>query len=317
MMRFGRAGGRVATSLAGLLAVSILLFAATEVLPGDAAATALGPSRTESQVAELKRRLALDGGAVDRYAGWLGDTVKGDLGTSTQTRRPVAEMIGPAAGNTALLLCIAWPVAGAIALVLGVSAGVRQGGRLDGLISAGAIAALALPEMSWAVALIAVFATALEALPAVSLVPASGTPLSAPEILVLPVACLVLVGGAWAIRMVRAAVADQAGSAHVEAARLAGLSPGAILFRHLLPGALGPTAQALAWLLALLVGATVIVEQAFGYPGLAQVLVQGVRAHDLPVVEATGMLLAVSVAAALLLADLLTIAVDPRALRRP
>jgi peptide/nickel transport system permease protein len=304
---------RLAGALALLLAISALLFAATELLPGDAATASLGAGQTPERVAQLRQERQLDRGPLVRYGDWLGHALRGDLGTSVQTERPVRAMIAPALGATALLAGIAWFGSALIAVALGVVAGTRVGTRRDTLISTAALGVLAIPEMVWAVALIALFASALGVLPAVSLVPAGSTPLDDPTILVLPAACLVLTGGAWATRMVRAAVAEQARAPHVEAARLAGLD---VLCRHLLPGALGPCAQALAWLVALMVGGTAIVEQAFNYPGLTQILVAAVRTHDLPVLEATGLLLAAAVGGALLLADLLVLAVDPRARRR-
>lgn len=299
-------------SLASLLVVSWLLFAAAEVLPGDAVTASLGSHQTPAATAALRERLDLDRGAVTRYVTWLGAAAQGDLGTSVQTERPVRSMLAPAVGATATLTGFAWLLAAALALVLGITAGLRPGSRRDTAISTAALGALAVPEMAWAVVLIALFASTLHSLPAVSLVPAGGTPLDDPAILILPAACLVLTGAAWATRTIRATVADQAAAPHVEAARLAGLPTRTVVRRHVLPGAVGPCAQTLAWLAALMVGGTAIVERAFDYPGITQLLVAAVHAHDVPVIEATGLLLAGVVIVALLLADAVALAADPR-----
>ena len=137
-----------------------------------------------------------------------------------------------------------------------------------------------MPEFVVATGAVLLFASVLGWLPAVSLVPAGGSTLERPEILVLPVLTIVIVGSAMLIRLVRPVVAREAASAHVEAARLAGLHPARVLLRHLIPGALAPAAQASAVVVPYLVGGTVIVERAFSYPGLGSILVQAISNRE-------------------------------------
>jgi peptide/nickel transport system permease protein len=295
-----------------LLVVSVVLFAGTELLPGDAARFAAGPEASPERIALLHDQLHMDRGPVRRWADWIAGVLRGDLGTSTATGRPVSAEIGPATGSTAVLAGVAWVVAAAGALVLGIAAGTARGRRRGAAIAGVAATAVAVPEMVWAVLLIGLCSTVLGLVPSVSLVPFGGSAASDPSILVLPVATLAIVGGAWASRPVAAAVAAEDRAPHVRAARLAGLSERRVVVRHLLPGVVGPCAQTLALLVGLVVGGTAVVERAFGYPGVTTVLVRAVEAHDVPVVEAVGLLMAAVLVAALVLADVVALTVDPR-----
>lgn len=159
-------------------------------------------------------------------------------------------------------------------------AGLDVGGWRDQVLSSAALAAICAPEFVVATAMVLLFSSILGWLPAVSLPPAGGGVLSRPEILVLPALTITIVGSATLLRLVRPVIARQAATPHVEAARLAGLAPLHVLWRHLLPGALAPAMQASAMLVPYLIGGTVIVERAFAYPGLGSVLVQAVSARE-------------------------------------
>ncbi|HEX6969964.1 MAG TPA: ABC transporter permease, partial [Micromonosporaceae bacterium] len=228
------------------------------------------------------------------------------------TGRPVTEVLAEPVAYTALLVLIAGSVTLVLSLVVGVTAGLRPGSRLDRLISGAALVAVSIPQFVTAVALVIVFAVILGALPAVSLVPLGGTPLDRPEILVLPVAALALFATAWASQLVRATVVDANSAPNVEAARLAGLPEPVVVWRHVLPATVPACAQAFAWLLSGLFGGTAVIERVFNYPGLSKVLVDAVRQHDAPVLEAVGLLMAVTLIMALLIADLVGLLATPK-----
>lgn len=305
-------GSRLTSAAALLLVVSALLFAAVEVLPGDVATAILGQDATPERLTTLRQELSLDEPAPVRFGSWLAGLARGDLGEAATTDRSVAETIGDRAVNTAVLAGAAFAVVAVIALGLGVGAGRREGSAADTGISATALAVVSLPEFVVAGVLVAGVALRLGWLPAVSLVPAGGTPLDRPEILVLPVVSLALVGGAFGARLIRAVVADVCRSPHVEAARLAGLRERAVLTHHILPPAAGPIAQVLAFVVPYLIGGTVVVEQVLSYPGLGTLLVEQVNQRDAPVVEAIGLLLAAAVVAAFAVADLVGHLFSPR-----
>lgn len=295
-----------------LVVASAVVFWLLELAPGDAATQALGPRATAESLAELRAEYGLDRPATQRYLEWLGGMLGGDLGASVTSGRPVADVLaGPLSRTLALGAC-----AGAGVLVVGVgggiAAGVRPGGRRDRVLSRGALVGLGTPEFVAATFLVAVFALGLGWLPAVSLLPASGSVWERPEILVLPGLAITVAAGGYVLRLVRAVVATHAEAPHVEAARLDGVGPLTLLGRHLLPSALGPILGSVAIVVPYLVGGTVVVENVFAYPGLGQVLVTAIATRDQVLLQGVAMLLAGCTAVAYLLADVLSRAVDPR-----
>ncbi|GAB3227213.1 ABC transporter permease [Glycomyces halotolerans] len=307
---------RIGAAALTLLAVSFVLFVAVEALPGDPAQTVLGVDASAQQRELWRREWNLDRPLPQRYADWLSGVLHGDLGISMITRRPVADEIGAPLYYTTVLVAFSFALALVVSLACGIAAGLRTGGRGDRLLSGAAVVIIAVPQFVIAVMLTAVFAIALEWLPAVSLIPLGETWLDRPEILVLPVLTLGSFGAAWATRMVRAAVSNADGP-NVEAARLAGLPAGRVIRRHLLPNTAPTLAQAYAWLLAGLFAATTVVERVFNYPGLSKLLLSSIRNHDFPVLEAIGLVFSIIVIAALLTADLLGYVFNPRARTEP
>jgi peptide/nickel transport system permease protein len=303
---------RVTRSVGLLLVISVLIFAATDVLPGDAASQRLGQNFTKQRYAILRKALGLDRPAPVRYLHWLAGLLHGNLGASEITNRPVTSIIGGRLTSSMALAGLAFGAIVVVSLTLGLISGSDAGGRSDGAISVGALIALSLPEFILAALFVVVFATWLMLFPAISLVPAGGTPLNAPSILVLPVLTLTVAGSSYSTRLVRAAVADANRLPHVEAARLSGLSRIRVLIRHLLPSALGPIAQVFASSAGFLVGGTIIVEQVFNYPGLGEGLVEAINNRDVIVVQGIALLIAVAVVGTFLIADLIGLAANPR-----
>lgn len=303
---------RLLATAATLFAVAVVLFAGSEVLPGDVASASLGPDATTEDVERQRAELGLDRPWPLRFAEWAAAALRLDLGTSAMSRESVVDIVGEPLAATALLVGITAAVTVPLAMGIGLISGLRRGGRVDRALSAVSVVAVSIPQFVTAGLLVLVFADLVPVLPAISLPPLGGTPLDRPEILVLPVFALTLFGASWAGRIVRAAVIDADGMPHVEAARLAGLPERVVVFRHLLPAALPPCAHTFAWLLSGLFGGTAVVEIVFNYPGLSQTLVAAVRNHDTAVLEGVGLLLAVIIILSFILADVLVMAVDPR-----
>ena len=308
---FRYAGLRIASAIATLLVVSIIMFAAVELLPGDPAQQILGINATPERLDILREQLNLDDPVPERYGRWLWSTLQGDLGESVRTGQAVDELIGRPARNTAMLAVTAFIAIAVVALGLAALSGVRDGTRTSNLISAASLSAVSVPEFIIAGILISVVGLELGWLPAVSLVPSEGTPFSRPEILVLPVISLSIVGGAYGARLIRAAVADAARMPHVQAARLAGLTESRVLLRHLLPSAIPPTVQVLAFMVPFLVGGAVVVERIFAFPGLGSQLVDRIALRDAPVIEAIGLIQAASVIVAFQIADVIGFLASP------
>ncbi|SDD62291.1 ABC transporter permease [Actinokineospora iranica] len=303
---------RLLAAAGTLLAVSVVLFAGSEVLPGDAASASLGINATAEQTALVRAELGLDRPLAVRYLEWIGNAVQGDLGVSVLERAPVAEIVAIPLADTALLTLLAALATIVIATALGLAAGLRPGSRIDRLLSGGALVAVSIPQFVIAGLLVLLFSSVLGWLPAVSLVPAGGAPIDRPEILILPVASLTIFAAAWASRLIRAIVIDANTAPNVEAARLAGLPERQVIRRHLIPATIGPAAQAYAWLASALFGGTAVIEQIFNYPGLSETLVNAVRHHDTPVLEGVGLLLAGIIIGSLVIADLIGLLVNPK-----
>lgn len=309
--------GMHALTAVGLLVVtSTVMFWAVALVPGDAASQVLGADATPQRLAELRREYGLDQPVWRRYLDWLGGLVQGDLGRSLTSGRAVTELLSGPAGRSAALAGVAAVAIALVGVGGGIAAGLRPLGRLDRVLSSASLAVVSVPEFVLASVLVLVLANGLKWLPSVSLLPSSGSIWDRPELLVLPVLSVALLGSALVLRLVRAVVAEHTVRAHVEAATLDGLPRWTVVRRHLLPGAVGPVAQATAALVPYLVGGTVVVEQVFNYPGLGQLLVGAVGARDPLVVQGTALLLAATTVLAYLLADVAGRVCEPRAWAR-
>ncbi|MGN9841252.1 ABC transporter permease [Nonomuraea sp. H19] len=303
--------GRLAAS-AGLLALlSIAVFVGVDLLPGDPVTSRLGPTAGPERIAELRAHLGLDRPVLSRYAEWMAGLTRGDFGRST-TGQPVTAMLADRVGNSALLAGLTAAVLVPASLGLGLLAGTRSGGAADRIVSGGALLLVSLPEFVVAGALVVLFAVTWRLLPAVAIIPAGSHPLAHPEVLVLPVASLLLVGLAYATRVIRAAAAAAMRAPHVEFLWLSGASRAAVLRTAVLPAVLPVAVQ--AWLVTGvgLVGGAVLVEKVFGYPGIGELLVSGVQSGDLPVVQALVLILGAAMLLALLLADVAVRLLTPR-----
>lgn len=303
---------RVAAGCALLVVVSILIFAGTSILPGDAAYAVLGRGADPQALAAVRHELGLERPAVARYGSWLGGFVQGDLGRSLTARQSVSSLIDERLVNTAILAAITLIVILPLALGLGLLAGTRVGRPTDHAISIGSLASIAVPDFVVGTILVFLFAVKLKLFPPVSLVATGTTPLSHPSALVLPAATLIVVGLAYMVRMVRAGMSEVMTSEYVQAARLNGLSERRIIVRHALPNALAPTVQVVALTLQWLLGGIFVVETVFGYPGIGQGLVEAVVARDIPTVQSVAMLIAIAYIAVNIVADIAVVLLIPK-----
>ena len=307
---------RIALGLGLLLAISALIFAGTEMLPGDVAQSILGQSATPEALANLRADMGLDKPALERYLSWLGGILQGDLGNSLSSGRDIGEMIGGRLGNTLFLAMCTAIIAVPLAVILGMIAVHFRNGMVDKLISVTTITAISLPEFFIGYLLILVFAVNLGWLPSSSIIydgMSLGEKLTA---IALPCATLTLVVLAHMMRMTRAAILNVMSSAYIETAELKGLSPFKIIFRHAFPNAISPIITVVVLNLAYLVVGVVVVEIIFVYPGMGQLLVDHVTKRDVPVVQAAGLIFAAIYILLNMFADIMSIIANPR-LRHP
>jgi peptide/nickel transport system permease protein len=304
--------GRVAAGLGSLLAVSVVVFAITAVLPGDAAQEKLGQDATPETVAALRKEMGLDRSAVARYFDWLGGMATGDPGKSVVTGMPVAEAIASRLPNSLLLAAVTAAFAVPLALGLGILCALWRGSKFDRITSMTTVAVVCVPEFLVATLAGLVFAVQLKWLPALSYEVSLSSPADMLRSFALPVLSLGSVIVAQMLRMTRAAVIDQLAAAYIEMVRLKGATAARTVLFHALPNAVGPIANAVALSLSYLLGGVIIIEVIFNYPGIARLMVDAVAQRDMPLVQACTMIFCAGYLILVLLADVCGIVANPR-----
>ncbi len=306
---------RLVWGVVSLLAVSVIIFSAVEMLPGDFASAILGQSATPEALANLRHELGLDLPAGERFVRWLGGVIQGDFGISL-SGRPVAEVVLPRMGHTLLLAGLAAGLALPVAFALGVMAAARRGGWLDRVVNSSALALAAMPEFLTGYLLIYWLAVRAGWLPPVAAIHDGMGAMEQARRLVLPVITLSLVVMAHVLRMTRAALGELMERPWMEMAGLKGLPRGYRVWRHALPNAWGPIANIFAFNIAWLISGVVVTEAVFVYPGAGQLMVDAVASRDIPVVQACALIFAAVYIGLNLLADLVALLTNPR-LRYP
>ena len=296
-----------------LLLVSILVFAATQILPGNAASAVLLNTATPARLKALEAQLHLNRPAVEQYWTWLTGIFHGNFGTSLANGASVSSLVGGRILNSAVLVIAAGVIGTVLGVGLGVLAAARRDSLLDHVLSVGALAITALPEFVVAVILVIFFAAVVWHLfPAVSVFVPGTAPWSNPSELVLPVATLVIVIVPYVFRMMRASMIDALESDYVQMAQLKGVPRWRILLVHALPNAIAPTIQVIGLNFLYLAGGVVVVEYMFNYPGLGQALVAAVSDRDIPVIQCIVLVLAAFYVAVNILTDVISLAASPR-----
>ncbi len=232
--------------------VSVVIFGATELLPGDLARELLGQSATPETLAALREQLGLNDPAPLRYWNWLSGALVGDFGVSLANQRPVADLIATRAGNTLFLALYAAALAVPVSLLLGVLAALWRNSPFDRIANAGALTAISFPEFF--VAYILIFWLAQTGyFPSMVRISASTTFGEMLYMTFLPALTLMLVVTAHMMRMTRAAIVNLLASPYIEMARLKGLTPIRVVTRHAVPNALAPIITVVALNLAYLI----------------------------------------------------------------
>ncbi|MEI2683557.1 ABC transporter permease [Erwinia aphidicola] len=303
---------RIGSGLLTLFIVSALVFFITSMLPGDAAQMILGQSATAETVAALRQQLGLDQPLLMRYFSWLFGMLHGDFGTSFASNLPVTQLVAQRIPATFQLAATTTLVSVPVALVIGITAAMKRGSLLDRALVVSTMAVVAVPEFLVATVAVIIFAVKLHWVPAMSLGSTHQDFLGFLRTFALPVMTLCCVVVAQMARMTRAAIVNQMDSPYLEMTLLKGVSPLRAMLRHALPNAVGPIANAISLSLSYLFGGVIIIESIFSYPGLASQMVDAVSNRDLPVVQLCVMFFAVCYLVLLMIADVLTIAFNPK-----
>lgn len=308
---------RVALGVITLFVVTVVIFAATEALPGNAAQAILGHSAAPAQLHALENQLHLNRSLVSQYGSWIGGVLSGDLGKSLANGSPVGRVVGPALVNSAILVALAGIIGSLVGIALGALAALRKNSWFDQVTSVVALAITSLPEFVIAIALVILFATVvLHALPAVSLLAPHSYASSYPSQLVLPVITLALVIVPYIMRMTRAATLEALASDYVEMAQLKGLPTRRVLLVHALPNAIPPVVQVLGLSFLYLAGGIVVVEYVYAFPGIGSSLISAVSNRDVPVIQLIVLILAGFYVFVNIASDVAALLASPRR-RRP
>lgn len=310
---------RLGLGIITLLAVSVIIFSALEMLPGGYAQNILGQGATKETVAQFKKELGLDRPATTRYFEWITNAVRGDFGysysgTTGTIKRSVSATIAPRLYNTFFLAAMAAIIAVPLSLFLGVMAALYRNSWFDRIVNGITLTTIAMPEFFIAYVLVYVLAVKLKWFFPNSTV-SVGTPfLEHLYRASLPAITMTLVIIAHMMRMTRAAIINLLASPYIEMAQLKGVSKSQVILRHALPNAWAPIATVIAFNLAYLVVGVVVVEVVFVYPGIGQLMVDAVSSRDMPIVQACALIFAATYILLNLSADIVSIVTNPRLL---
>lgn len=325
---------RIAASIPSLIGVVIVTFLLTRVLPGDTASYFAGPAATPEAIAEIRHKLGLDQSLPVQFFNYIGDLAHGHLGTSLTTGQPVVSEIASRLPASAELTLAGLVLALAIALPLGVVAALRQGSWVDHLCRVVATAGVSLPVfftgllfvyafyflLGWAPAPLGrldVFASAPPTVTGFYLIDSLiardfDTFRAALAQLALPAITLAVFSLAPIARITRASMLSVLGSEFIRTARAAGLEPSTIIIRYALRNALLPIVTTLGMVFSFLLGANVLVEKVFAWPGIGSYAVEALIASDYAPVQGFVLAMAILYVFLNLCIDLLYGVIDPR-----
>lgn len=303
---------RLALAVVTLWLLSILVFVAAEIFPGDVAAQILGPTADSRAIATLNAQLGLDQPPLSRYLDFVGGFFSGDLGESYSLRTPVGPVLLDAILNSLKLAAVAFLIVVPLALGGGILAALRQGTLLDRAIINLGLAAMVLPEFVTGIVVLLVFGVWLQVLPVTASAPAGSGLLTQLQYLILPSIPLIFVLFGYLARVTRAGVVEALGSDYVRTATLKGLPRRTVIRRHVLRNALPPTVTVVATQVGYLFGGLVVIEILFNFRGIGLLIFNATRTKDFPLLESAILVIGVVYLLVTLLADLAYSLLNPR-----
>ena len=304
---------RLGLGLITLVLVSLLVFATTQALPGDAAQAMLGKEATPERLAALREQLHLTAPVWQQYTFWIGGVLRGDFGRSLATEQPVWGLLRARVGNSAFLVLAAALIAIPASILIGVAGAVRRDRAVDHILSMASLVLAALPDFVIGILLVMLFATQVfHVLPAVTMLDDDVPIWRQASQVILPAVTLDIAVIPYMARIMRASMIEVLESEYVQMARLKGMPPARVILRHALPNAMVPFIQVTALQLAWLAGGVVVVEFVFRFPGIGQALIDAVANRDLPVVQTLALLIGAVYVLLNTLADVATILLTPR-----
>jgi len=303
---------RLGLALLTLVLLSLIIFFAGSVLPGNPGRATLGPFASQHAVDALNQTLGVNRPLIAQYWSWITGILHGDLGISYQYRLPVSTFLFPALGRSLKLAILAFVILVPLSILAGVLAALYRGRFVDRSISVTSLSLTSIPEFVSGIVLIVVFAIGLKWFPVTATPPPGTSPLVQLRYLILPAIPLVLVLFGYIARMARAGTIEALDSDYVRTAVLKGLPRSTVIWRHVLRNSLLPTITVIATQCGYLIGGLVIVETLFNYPGLGRLIVTAATNKDFPMLEAGVLVIGIVYLVATLIADILYTILNPR-----
>lgn len=304
--------GRLLATIPVLLIVAVLVFSLLHLTPGDPAAVLAGDYATPEQIAAIRAQLGLDEPLAQRFVTWSAHILRGDLGVSIFSGKPVTELIAQRIEPTLMLALMTLVLAVAAAVPLGVLAAWRAGGWFDRIVMSAAVAGFSTPVFVVAYLLVYVFALTLEWFPTQGYRPLAEGLLPCLRSLALPALALAFLHMGLIARVTRAAVLEVLAEDYIRTARAKGLQQGDVLVRHALKNAAVPIVTVVGLGVAALLGGVVVTETVFNIPGIGRLVADAISRRDYPIVQALILIFAAVYAAINLLVDLSYLLFDPR-----
>lgn len=295
-----------------LLLITVVTFLLTNVLPGDVATMILGTRSNPATLAALRETLGLNAPLPVQYWHWISAALRGNLGVSLIFKEPIAQLVGQKITASAMLVVLSLLLALLVAIPLGVWSAVHRDRWQDMMGSGAALAGISLPDFFWGIVLILLFGRWLDWLPSSGYAsPLQNFPLAL-DYALLPAITLALSLMAHLTRMTRSAMLEILSQDFIRVCRAKGLGSGAIVIRHALRNAITPVLTVAGLQLGYLFGSIIVVESLFNYTGMGWLTYQALLNRDMPLVQATILVIAVVVMLTNLVIDILYTLLDPR-----
>jgi len=303
---------RLGLAIITLWILSLIVFFAGQILPGNPARAILGPLAAPSAVRALNHQLGVDRPLITQYLSWLGGLLHGNMGKSYTFQSAVEPFVRAALINSAKLAALALVVIVPLGILGGVIAALNYGRAVDRAISLTGSSAATVPEFVSGIVVIVIFGVTLKVLPVTAAAGAGAPFFTQLKYLILPAVPLVLVLFGYIARMARAGTIEALESDYARTATLKGLKRSVVIRRHILRNSLLPTITVIATQTGYLIGGLIVVETLFNYQGIGKLIFTAATSKDFPMLEAGVLTIGVVYMVATLAADLLTFSLNPR-----
>ena len=304
---------RIGLSIITLFLLSVIVFAAAQLLPGDVGRNILGPFADQHSVDALNHQLGVDRPVLTQYVTWIGHFFRGDMGESYEYQgTTVASLLGPSLLNSLKLAAVAFVLCVPLSVVGGVVAALKQGRLSDRAITITGLSLTAVPDFVSAIVLIIVFGVALKWLPVTATAPEGAGFFTEVEYLLLPAMALTMVLFGYIARIARAGTIESLDADYTRTAYLKGLTTPTVIRRHVLRNSLLPTIAVVATQVGYLIGGLVVIEKIFNYNGIGQRIYEAAQYKDLAMLESGVLVVGIVYLVATLLADIVYTFVNPR-----